>query len=767
MITEPQTHLSDLRPSFEAGEIDCGRIAAYRYRGGARAELAAATLGAGEAAAILEDMLIIREFEEMIVKLRSGAYAAIPSYDYRGPTHVSVGQEATAAGACSALRIADSITSTHRGHGESLAKGTVAIRAMSEEALHARVPGCRANSREELIEAALEQHVYRTIGELFGKDEGYCRGRGGSMHIADFSVGHLGANAIVGGGVPIATGAALANRYFGADSVVCCFAGDGAYANGVVLESLNFAAQSQFVNHYANGRAFGLPIIFLICNNHYGMTGRADDEVSGVSHLAQRAAGFADNRMHAELVNGMNPLAVRDAVRRAAALCREGKGPVLIEADCYRYWGHSLSDPRNEYRTREEEAAWKAIDPIETFKQELIDAGALDRDGIEEVGRRVAERNARAARRAAEAADPEAKDVLKFMYADTKCETVPAPFAKVELYAPPPQAKRVNGEMSYKDAIREALVEEMRRDNRVVLYGEDVADYGGAFKVTKGLLETFGRRRVFNTPISEACICGAACGAAMKGLRPVAELMYFDFALMSSDQISNQAAKWHYMSGAQTKVPLVIRASAGGGKGYGGQHSQTLEAVFCHIPGLYVVYPSTPADAKGMLKSAIRDDNPVLFIESQLLYSAKGPVPEGERLVPLGVADVKREGGDLTFVSWGPMVVDCLKAAERLKAEGNVEAEVVDLRSLIPLDIDTVIRSVQKTGRCIVASAAVHIGSFTGEVASTVQELAFDYLDAPIVRVGAKNGIAPQSHVLEQAFLPSVDDLLAAARSIL
>ena len=767
MQSEPQVYLSDMRPRFEPTVIDCGEIPAFRYDGGVKTELKSKKLTAEEAVAILEDMLVIREFEEMIVKLRSGAYEPIRNYDYRGPTHVSVGQEGTAAGACSALRLTDNITSSHRGHGESLAKGTVAIRSMSEDQLRARVPDCRANSREELIEAALEQHVYRTIGELFGKDEGYCRGRGGSMHIADFSVGHLGANAIVGGGVPIATGAALANRYFGDDHVVCCFAGDGAYANGVVLESLNFAAQSQFVNHYANGRAFGLPIIFLVCNNHYGMTGRADDEVAGVRRLAQRAAGFADNLMHAEVVNGMNPLAVRDAVLRGAALCREGKGPVLIEADCYRFWGHSLSDPRNEYRTRDEEAAWKAIDPIETYKQELLDAGVLDRAGIEEVERRVVERNARAARRAADAADPDVKDVLTFMYADTKCETVPAPFAKVDLYAPPPEAKRVDGEMSYKDAIRDALVEEMLRDNRVVLYGEDVADYGGAFKVTKGLLETFGRQRVFNTPISEACICGTACGAAMRGLRPVAELMYFDFALMSSDQISNQAAKWHYMSGAQTKVPLVIRASAGGGKGYGGQHSQTLEAVFCHIPGLYVIYPSTPADAKGLLKSAIRDDNPVLFIESQLLYGAKGPVPEGEHLVPLGVADVKREGGDLTFVAWGPMVPDCLKAAERLKAEQGVEAEVVDLRSLIPLDIETVLRSVRKTGRCVVASAAVHIGSFTGEIASTVQELAFDYLDAPVLRVGAKNGIAPQSHVLEKAFLPGVDDLVAAARSIL
>ena len=237
-------------------------------------------------------MLVIRELEEMIVKLRSGAYEPIREFNYRGPTHVSVGQEGTAAGACCALQLADNITSTHRGHGESLAKGTVAIRQMTDEQLRKRVPNCTSTKREDLIEAALEEHVYRTICELFGKDDGYCRGRGGSMHIADFTVGHLGANAIVGGGVPIATGAALANRYLQRGNVVCCFAGDGAYANGVVLESLNFAAQAQFTNHLADGRKFGLPIIFLVCNNHYGMTHRSDDEVMGVERMARRAGGF-------------------------------------------------------------------------------------------------------------------------------------------------------------------------------------------------------------------------------------------------------------------------------------------------------------------------------------------------------------------------------------------------------------------------------------------------------------------------------------------
>jgi 2-oxoisovalerate dehydrogenase E1 component len=463
----------------------------------------------------------------------------------------------------------------------------------------------------------------------------------------------------------------------------------------------------------------------------------------------------------------MDALAVRDAVRRAAEICKRGAGPVFLDVDCYRYFGHSLSDPRVEYRTKEEEAAWKAVDPIESFKAQLIEAKVLDKIGIETIEQACRDRNARAAKRASEAADPPAADVVKYMYADTKAETVPEEFKQVEVVTSLPEIKRVNGELTYKDALREAMLEEMLRDNRVIFYGEDVADYGGAFKVTKGLLEAFGRDRVFNTPISEACICGTAIGAAMIGLRPVVELMYFDFALMSSDQIGNQAAKWHYMSGAQTEVPLVYRVSAGAGKGYGGQHSQTLESMFCHIPGLYVVYPATPADAKGLLKSSIRDNNPVVFIESQALYGMKGPVPEGDHLVPLGVANVKREGDDITFVAWGPVVHDCLKAADELKAGKGVNCEVIDLRSLVPLDIDTVLRSVQKTGRCVVASQAIHIGSYTGEIASTIQDTVFDYLDAPVKRVGAKNGIAPQSHILEAAFLPNVGDIVTAANQIL
>ncbi|MGZ8820627.1 MAG: alpha-ketoacid dehydrogenase subunit alpha/beta [Aeromicrobium sp.] len=762
-MTIETTYHSDTRPDFTPFEESCGTIAGFTYAGDVATEMAAGTTSAAEALDLLDGMLAIRELEEMIVRLRSGGYDPLPGYDYRGPTHVSIGQEGTGIGACSVLRADDNVTSSHRGHGDAIAKGFSAIRAMTDEQLLARVPALDGASHAELLEAALEEHVFRVIAELFGKEEGYSRGRGGGMHIGDFSTGNLGANAIVGGSVPIATGAAMAIRYERADRVVCCFAGDGAYANGVVLESLNWAAQDQWKNHLAGPYAHGLPIIFFIQNNHYGMTHRTDEEVMGVRHLARRAAGFAEDNMHAEVVNGMDVLAVRDAVRRAASLCRAGEGPVLIEASTYRYYGHSLSDPRNEYRTREEEASWRAVDPIERLKAQLLTAGAADAEAIAAIQTRARERNARAAIRASLATDPDPADLLRFLYTETTADQVPEAAATVTTYADAPVAKRdAAGAISYKDALREALVEEMARDARVIHYGEDVADYGGAFKLTKGLLETFGRERVFNTPISEACICGTAVGAAIVGLRPVVELMYMDFALMASDQIANQAGKWHYMSGAQVEVPLVIRASVGAGKGYGGQHSQSLESMFTHIPGTWVVYPSNAADAKGLLKSAIRTNNPVVFVESQGLYPAKGVVPDGEYLVEIGKARVARAGTDATIVAWGPAVPDALSAAEVLATEHGLAAEVIDLRSLVPLDMETVLASVRKTGRCVVASQAVLVGSYVNEIVARVQLEAFDYLDGPVGRIGAAAGISPQAEGLEKAFLPNAGDIVRA-----
>ncbi len=759
-------YYSDMAPDFRPKDLKFAAIPAYPGGVQAAQVLQEGKLSRKRALELYECMVTIREFEEMIVKLRTGAYEVLADYNYRGPTHLSIGQEGTATGICSVLALADYITSTHRGHGESIAKGFFAILGMNEAELVERCPEFSGLTGRELREAVMEDHIFRTIAELFGKESGYGRGRGGSMHIADYRVGHLGANAIVGGGVPIATGAAMTCRlHRETPRMVACFAGDGAYANGVVLEALNWAAQEQFTGKMAPD-PFGLPILFCVINNHYGMTGRCRDEVTGVDFLARRAAGFHLENMHAEVVDGMDVCAVQAAVRRARRRLLAGKGPVLLEFDTYRYYGHSLSDPRNEYRTRDEEARWRAVDPIKTFREALLGAGVPETE-IAAVEERAAARNARAARRAADSEDPDPADVITFMYTDTRADEVPAWAAQVALKGDLPKIKRdAEGRVTYRDAIKEALVEEMLRDKRVVVYGEDVADYGGAFKVTKGLLECFGRERIFNTPISEACLCGTAVGMAMTGFRPVAELMYMDFTLMASDQIANQAAKWHYMSGGNVEIPLVYRVSVGGGKGYGGQHSQSLEAIFCHIPGLLVAYPSNAYDAKGLLKTAIRDNNPVMFIEGQLLYNEKTVVPAEEYLIPFGVANLLREGEDVTIAAWGPAVADALTAAEQLAAD-SISAEVIDLRTLVPLDTDTLFASVRKTGRCVVVSQAVDIGSYTGEIVARVTRECFDDLDAPPIKVGAKNGIAPQAYTLEQAFLPHAEDIVEAVKSLI
>ena len=756
-------------PDFEPRELTFPAIPVFQYRRTLKDELEDGNLTGSDALNMLEWMLSVRAFEEMILAFRMQAFAPLREMNflYRGPTHLSIGQEATSVGACSAIDYRDYITSSHRGHGDAVAKGYAVIDKRPEDEIRDWMGTTEAASLkgEPLRNAAKTEHIYRTVAELFGKEDGYCRGRGGGMHIADFKSAHLGANAIVGGSLGIATGAGLSSRFYQNGRVVACLAGDGAYSNGVVLESLNLACMAQFKNELAD-KPFGLPVIYIIVNNQYGMTGQQRGEVTGLDFLARRAAGFDPEVMHAEVINGMDVLAVRDSVLRAAELARAGKGPVLRELICYRFQGHSLSDPHREYRDKEEEDAWKAIDPVDAFKKQVIEAGVADEAQIEQLQTAVQQRHEQAAIRAAEASEPDASEVLSFVFTDSFCDQVPEEHRDVKTFQDPPRGKRENGQMTFREALCEAIAEEMARDERVVVFGEDVADYGGAFKITKGLLAAFGRRRVFNTSISEAGFIGMGVGAAMTGLRPVAELMYSDFEFQAGDQLYNQAAKWHYMSGGQTTIPMVVRTSTGAGKGYGGQHSQALESHSTHTPGLLVVYASTPYDAKGLLKTAIRDDNPVVFVESQELYNLKGNVPEEEYLVPFGQAVIRRRGSDATVVAWGMVAHLVAEAAEVLSSEHGIETEVIDPRTLVPLDLETILDSVRRTGRCVVASQACRTGSYTGEVASQIQEAAFDYLDAPIARVGSEDGVSPQSWVLEQAFLPGVADVVEAVRGV-
>jgi pyruvate/2-oxoglutarate/acetoin dehydrogenase E1 component len=321
-------------------------------------------------------------------------------------------------------------------------------------------------------------------------------------------------------------------------------------------------------------------------------------------------------------------------------------------------------------------------------------------------------------------------------------------------------------EITFVDSLRMTLKEEMQRDPSLMLIGEDIGLYGGIFGVTKGLLEEFGPYRVRSTPISESAIIGSALGAAMTGIRTVAEIMYIDFTTCAMDQIVNQVAKMRYMSGGKAKIPLVIRTQEGGGRGNAAQHSQSLEALFLHIPGLKIVMPSTPYDARGLLKTAIRDDNPVMFIEHKLLYATKGSVPAEEYLVPFGQADIKRKGKDVTIVAISYMVMKALKAAERLAGEG-IEAEVIDLRTLVPLDLETLLQSVHKTNRVVVVHEGCRKGGIGGEIAAQIQEEAFDHLDAPVQRVGASDVPIPYSEPLEKAVLPEEEDIVSAVKKVL
>jgi 2-oxoisovalerate dehydrogenase E1 component len=783
----------NIEPDFRPGFVKVGgRIPRFRYVSSLSAEFSRGTLSADSARMLLEAMLIVRSFEEMIVELREnkGQYAGL-QYLFVGPTHVSIGQEAVSVGAISSLGLGDCITSNHRGHGDSLAKGFFAIQGMSDAEL-VRLVTCEntiseylgftgeAATRTELMERAVSVHIYRCIAELFGKEDGYCHGRGGGMHIADFTKGHLGANAIVGGSMGMAVGAALASRYLQEDTIVFCFAGDGAFNNGIAHESMNLATMAQFTNGLMQQRK-GVPIIFGIVNNQYGMTGQQREEVTGVRFLAERAFGYSKHGLHAQIVNGMDVLAVRNASLEAVAHARAGKGPCLLEFWCTRYRGHSLSDTLVEkkdetYRSLSELESWKRLDPVYTFADKLIHGGVIDDEELEALMTKTRNRNVSLTRKAAEARNPDALDIYRGLWSQSTSRVVKDEARQASWERESVLAQRdPDTPITYREAVIEALYQEMKRDKTVALWGEDIADYGGAFGATKGLLNAFGRDRIFNTPISEAAIVGAGIGAALRGLRPVVEIMYIDFILQAMDQVANQAAKWKYMSGGQATIPLTIRTTIGGGKGYAGQHSQSIEAILAHFPGLKVVAPADAYDAKGLLTAALRDDNPVIVLEHQNLYSsnrAVSVVPLETYECPLCRAKLRivvqsdNPRARITVVSWSHMVQVVLGAARQLAREG-IELEVVDLQTLIPLDIDTILRSLGRTGRALIVHQAVEFMGLGAEIAAQLQEKGFDSLDGPVLRLAAPGVPPPAAATLEKAFLPDTADVIRAVKQML
>jgi 2-oxoisovalerate dehydrogenase E1 component len=663
----------------------------------------------------LRQVMEIRTLENTIANLLSKAVL-------KGASHLYAGQEAVAVGAVAALRDDDLITSTHRGHG------------------HAHAHGDKAAKTPE----AKQEHYNKMMAEVLGKSGGYCKGKGGSMHIADVAHGNLGATGIVGGNIPVAVGAGLAQKLMGGDKVVVCFFGDGASNEGTFHESLNMAS------------TWDLPVIFVVENNLYGMS-VPFKKVTKLPDIASRACAYG---IPGEVVDGMDVLAMRSAVAKAAERARRGEGPSLIEAKTYRWYGHSHSDPRA-YRTREEEAAWKKRDPITVLKENLEVMKMLTDGEFESMEEAVETKMEQAMSFSDGSPEPKIEDLTTDVYAPAKW--TPADYETDRRLRAAIRDGKETREISYAQALVEAAREEMQRDPKVFVMGEDVGLYGGAYGATRDLFKEFGEWRVIDTPISEATIGGAAVGAAMAGMRPIAEIMYVDFTPLAMDQIANQGAKNRYMFGGKTSVPMVIRTEGGAGRAIAAHHSQSLESLWTHFPGIYVVMPSTPYDAKGLLKAAIRDDNPVMFIEHKMLYKEKGFVPEEDYIIPFGVADIKRPGKDITLVTYSRQVLNSLEAAKKLAEEG-IDVEVIDLRTLKPLDIDTIVASIKKTGRLVGVTESYENTSFINEVMAQVNEQAFDYLDAPMIRVASANVPVPRAEILEDLAIPNVGRIMAACR---
>ena len=571
------------------------------------------------------------------------------------------------------------------------------------------------------------------FAELMGKDEGTNRGRGGSMHIADPGIGIFGANGIVAAGLPIAVGAATAAQIRGDGTVAVAFFGDGAPAQGAFHEAVNLAA------------VWRLPVVFFCENNGYA-------EFSPVSaqhaaSLEQRAAGYGVAYV---AVDGNDVVATATAMQEVVDRVRAGHGPVVVEAATYRWHGHYEGDPER-YRTSEELQAWQERDPLVVHLAALRAAG-IDDDTIHELERDIDEELDAAVTAARAMEDPAPATLHAYV-------TRPRP----ERAEPPPPADDAPVFRTM-DAVHDAIEAELEADEGVFVAGIDVAAGGNVFGLTRGLHDRFGDR-VRDTPISETAIMGVGVGAAMAGMRPVVELMYLDFVGVCLDQLLNQAAKMPFMTGGAARMALTVRTQFGAGRSSGSQHSQSLEALLAHIPGLTVVMPSTPADTYGLLRAAIQDPNPVVFIENRLLYGMKGPQPPADHIVPIGVSTVVRPGSDVTVVSVSRMVHEAVAAAEAVAGEG-ISAEVVDLRTVAPLDLGPVLQSVHKTGRLLIAHEAVVPFGIGAEIAATVAREGFWDLDAPIQRIGAEATPPPYAPGLEQAWLPDRDDLADAIRRL-
>ena len=746
---------------------------------------------------IWRDITILREFESMLNQIKTqGVYNGVET-TYPGPAHLSLGQEAAAVGQAYLLDRNDYNFGSHRSHSEILAKSLSCIQKLSDQELIDIMENflggktLRAVEKfgptKDVKELAIRFIVYGTLSEIFARENGFHHGMGGSMHAFFLPFGVYPNNAIVGGSGGIATGAALYKRIQKENGIVICNIGDGALGRGPVWEAMNFSAMDQYRTLWEEGQEYGMPILFNIFNNSYGMGGQTRGETMAYDMLARMGSGVTPTQMYAERVDGYNPLAVIDAMERKMALLHEGKGPVLLDTITYRLSGHSTSD-QNAYRTKEEIEAWRAVDPIVTYRQALVEAGVASDSKFDEIMNETVERMTMICKNAA---DPEISPYVNFdenpaflenlMFSNghvdkmkegepkvltTKEESPVYQKLQSKIRVPFQDGKPVSKMKLFnlRDAISEVIFDRYYEDPTLISYGEDVRDWGGAFAIYRGMADSIPHTRLFNAPISESAIVGTAVGYGMMGGRAIVELMYADFIGCAGDEIFNQMSKWQAMSAGILKMPIVLRVSVG--SKYGAQHSQDWTSLCAHIPGLKVCFPATPWEAKGLMESALKGTDPVVFFESQRIYDVgeqfhEGGVPSERYEIPFGATNKVRKGNDITIITIGATLYRALDAAKELSEKYGMEADVINLPSLVPLDYTDIVESVRRTGKVLLTSDACTRGSFLNDVAANITRLCFDDLDAPAVVVGAKNWITPP-HEFDARFFPQKEWMLDA-----
>jgi 2-oxoisovalerate dehydrogenase E1 component len=653
---------------------------------------------------LYRQMLLIRLCEERLVK--SHQLGLIP-----GACHTYIGQEAVAVGVCAELNQGDMVFSTHRGHGHALAKGVDPRQLMAE---------------------------------LYGRSSGCSRGRGGSMHLFAPEVGMMGTSGIVGPCILQAAGAGYSFKLLKNEHVGVAFFGDGAANNGAFHEGLNLAS------------IWKLPVLFICENNHYA-TEVPLSYSAGNPRIHERGASYGLPSLE---VDGNDVLAIREAAETAVKRARAGGGATLIECKTYRTRAHAEGMGDFGYRTREEVDQWKTRCPIASYRKYLLQSQVADEASLSIVENELKTLVEEAHDSAIASPMPAAETAATHIFSARS--TSPSAGSNGKIEAKPESTNRV---LTYMKATLEALTEEFAKNSKLFVLGEGVGERGGNFATTTGLFKAYGPVRVCDTPICERGFVGLACGAAMSGTRPVVDFMFADFVLDGAGEIINQIAKMQYMSSGRLKMPILLRGCIGIGHSASTHHSGSYYSMYAQFPGLRVVVPSTPYDAKGLLKTALNCDDPVIFLEHRELLSLKGPVPTGEYFIEFGKAAVVREGQHVTVVALAMMVHKVLQAAEILAKEG-ISVELIDPRTVAPLDAACILKSVAKTGRLLIADESFGPCGIGAEIAAQMADLGFDELDAPIRRLNGLHTPTPYSPTLENAVILSVDEVVKAIRKL-